>query len=72
VEVYGNKAEYAAGKAKDPIPKFRAHLTGNGTFTDADAKRIEEAARAEMDEVVKFALASPFPAPEDAVKYVYA
>jgi TPP-dependent pyruvate/acetoin dehydrogenase alpha subunit len=47
-------------------------LTGNGTFSDADAKRIEEAARAEMDEVVKFALASPFPAPEDAVKYVYA
>jgi len=25
-----------------------------------------------MDEVVKFALASPLPTPEDAVKYVYA
>jgi 5-methyltetrahydrofolate--homocysteine methyltransferase len=28
--------------------------------------------RAEMDEVVKFALASPLPTPEDAIKYVYA
>jgi TPP-dependent pyruvate/acetoin dehydrogenase alpha subunit len=72
IEVYGNKAEYEAGKAKDPIPKFRAQLISNGTFTDADAKRIEEAGRAEMDDAVKFALASPLPAPEDAVKYVYA
>jgi TPP-dependent pyruvate/acetoin dehydrogenase alpha subunit len=72
VEVYGNKAEYAEGKAKDPIPKFRAHLIGNGTFTDAEAKKIEDAARAEMADVVQFALASPLPAPEDAIKYVYA
>src|SRR5215467_7656707 len=41
IEVYGNKAEYAAGKAKDPIPKFRTYLIDDGTFTDADAKKIE-------------------------------
>jgi TPP-dependent pyruvate/acetoin dehydrogenase alpha subunit len=72
IEVYGNKAEYAAGKAKDPIPKFRSHLIANGTFAEADATQIEDAVRAEMDDVVKFALASPLPKPEDAVKYVYA
>jgi TPP-dependent pyruvate/acetoin dehydrogenase alpha subunit len=72
IEVYGNKAEYAAGKGKDPIPKFRSQLVGNGTLTEAEAKQIEEAARAEMDDVVKFALASPLPRPEDAVNYVYA
>jgi TPP-dependent pyruvate/acetoin dehydrogenase alpha subunit len=72
VEVYGYKAEYAEGKAKDPIPKFRAWLIENGSFTDADAKKIEDAARAEMEDVVQFALASPLPAPEDAIKYVYA
>src|SRR5215467_8808397 len=44
IEVYGNKAEYAAGKAKDPIPKFRAYLMANGTFAEADATQIEEAA----------------------------
>jgi TPP-dependent pyruvate/acetoin dehydrogenase alpha subunit len=72
IEVYGNKAEYAAGKAKDPIPKFRSQLVGNGTLTEAHAQQLEEAARAEMDDVVKFALASPLPRPEDAVNYVYA
>ncbi|MGB0035041.1 MAG: thiamine pyrophosphate-dependent dehydrogenase E1 component subunit alpha [Candidatus Acidiferrales bacterium] len=72
LEVYGNKAEWEAGKAKDPIPKFRSFLAGNGTFTEADAAKIGESVRAEMDEVVKFALASPFPAPEDAVNYVWA
>jgi hypothetical protein len=28
--------------------------------------------RAEMEEVVKFALASPLPSPADALNYVYA
>jgi TPP-dependent pyruvate/acetoin dehydrogenase alpha subunit len=72
IEVYGNKAEFEAAKKNEPIGKFRAYLIGNGTLTEADAKKIEDSVRAEMDEVVKFALASPLPAPEDAVKYVYA
>jgi len=72
IEVYGNKAEFEAAKKNDPILKFRAQLTGNGTLSEADAKKIEEGVRAEMDEVVKFALASPLPTPEDAIKYVHA
>jgi TPP-dependent pyruvate/acetoin dehydrogenase alpha subunit len=72
IEVYGNKAEFLAGKAKDPIPKFRAHLIANGTFTETDAAHIEAAARGEMDDVVRFALASPLPNPADAINYVYA
>jgi len=72
IEVYGNKAEFAAGKAKDPIAKFRAYLIADGTLSEAAAVKIEDAARAEMEDVVKFALASPLPNPEDATKYVYA
>src|SRR5271155_1486353 len=72
IEVYGNKAEFAAGKARDPLPKFRAVLISNGSLTETDAGRIEDAARAEMEDAVKFALASPLPAPEDAVNYVFA
>lgn len=71
VEVYGNKAEFEAGKARDPLPKFRSALIANRTLTEAEAGKIEDAARAEMDDAVKFALASPLPAPEDAVNYVY-
>jgi TPP-dependent pyruvate/acetoin dehydrogenase alpha subunit len=72
LEVYGNKAEWAEGKAKDPLPKFRARLIASGTFADADANKIEDRVRAEMDEVVKFALASPLPAADEAVKHVWA
>ncbi len=72
IEVYGNKAEFEAARANDPIPKFRKALIARGAISAADADRIEAAARAEMDEVVKFALASPLPAPEDAVNYVWA
>jgi len=72
IEVYGNKAEFEEAKKNDPILKFRAQLIANGTLTDAEAKKIEDGVRTEMEEVVKFALASPPPAPEDAVKYVYA
>ena len=72
VEVYGNRAEYEAGKARDPIPKFRARLMNDGTLSETGAKQVEEAARVEMEDAVQFALASPLPAPEDAIKYVYA
>jgi pyruvate dehydrogenase E1 component alpha subunit len=72
VEVYGRKAEFEAAKANDPIPKFREKLIGKGVLTEGEASRIEDSVRGEMEEAVKFALASPFPAPEEALKYVYA
>jgi len=72
VEVYGNKKEFAEWKAKDPNAKFRAKLVADGTLTEEGAKKIEDAARAEMEDAVQFALNSPLPNPEEAVKYVYA
>jgi len=41
-------------------------------LTDASAQRIDAAARAEVQAAVQFALASPLPAPEEALEYVYA
>lgn len=72
VEVYGRKAEYEAAKANDPIARFRSQLINSGVLSDADAGQIEERARAEMEGAVQFALASPFPAPEEALNYVSA
>jgi len=72
IEVYGRKAEYEEAKANDPVAKFRSRLIGDGVLTESAATRIEDTVHAEMDEAVRFALASPLPAPEDAVKYVYA
>jgi TPP-dependent pyruvate/acetoin dehydrogenase alpha subunit len=72
VGVYGNKAEYQAARANDPNAKFRSQLISGGVLPDEDAKRIEDAARSEMDDAVNFALASPLPAPEEATNYVFA
>lgn len=72
VAVYGNKAEFAKWKSKDPVAKFRAKLIKDRVLTEASAKRIEEAARAEVKDAVQFALASPLPSPEEAMNYVYA
>jgi pyruvate dehydrogenase E1 component alpha subunit len=72
VGVYGNKDEYKARRERDPNKRFRAALLSQGVLTDADAKKIEGSARAEMDDAVAFALASPLPSGEEAANYVYA
>ena len=72
IEVYGRRAEFEAARANDPIPKFRAKLTRENVLTEVAASKINDEARAEMEDAVQFALASPFPAPEEAINYVYA
>lgn len=72
IEVYGRKAEYEAGRANDPVSKFRGKLITSGAMTEAQASEIQIIVQTEMDEAVRFGLASPPPAPEDALKYVYA
>lgn len=72
IAVYGNRKEFDQWKAKDPIKRFRARLLKDDVLTEASAKRIESAARAEVDDALQFALASPLPGPEEALNYVYA
>jgi TPP-dependent pyruvate/acetoin dehydrogenase alpha subunit len=72
IAVYGNKKEFAEWKSRDPVTRFRARLLKDRVLTEGVAKRIESAARAEVEDAVDFALASPAPAPEEALKYVYA
>jgi pyruvate dehydrogenase E1 component alpha subunit len=72
ITVFGNAEEYEAAKRGDPVPRFRARLVTDGALTAEEADAIAEEARAEMEEAVAFGLASPFPAAENAVNYVYA
>ena len=72
VAVYGNRKEFEHWKSKDPVKRFRAQLLKKRVLNEALAKRIESAARAEVEDAVQFALASPLPAPEEALQYVYA
>jgi pyruvate dehydrogenase E1 component alpha subunit len=72
VAVFGNTEEYEAAKRGDPVPRFRGRLVEDGALSAEEADEIAERARTEMQEAVDFALASPFPAAEEAVEYVYA
>jgi TPP-dependent pyruvate/acetoin dehydrogenase alpha subunit len=72
VAVYGNRKEFEHWKAKDPVARFRTRLLKDRVLTEAWAKRIESGARAEVEDAVQFALASPLPAPEEALQYVFA
>ena len=72
IAVYGNRTEFEKWKSKDPVSRFRSRLIKAGVLTDTAAKRSEAAIRVEVQDAVQFALDSPFPAPEEAVNYVYA
>ena len=72
ITVFGNAEEYEAAKRGDPVPRFRARLVEDGTLDAEEADAIAESVAQEMQEAVDFALASPFPAGEEATKYVYA
>ena len=72
IGVYGNKAEYGAAKERDPVAKFRAHLLTTNVLAEPELKKIDNAARSEMDDAVQFALSSPHPEAEEATNHVYA
>jgi pyruvate dehydrogenase E1 component alpha subunit len=72
IEIFGAPEEYEAAKRGDPVPRFRARLVTDGTVGAEEADRIGQSARDEMQAAVDFGLESPFPQPDEAVKYVYA
>lgn len=72
IAVYGNKAEFEKARANDPLIHFRLRLIKTETVSETEAMNIAAAARTEVEEAVRFALASPLPAPEEANQYVYA
>jgi pyruvate dehydrogenase E1 component alpha subunit len=69
---YRSKEEVARWLAKDPINRFREALLKNDVFSQAEFQKIGENVTAEIEEAVKFAVESPYPAPEEALEDVYA
>jgi acetoin:2,6-dichlorophenolindophenol oxidoreductase subunit alpha len=72
IEVFGAPEEYEAAKRGDPVPRFRARLVTDGTLSSEEADELAAAARDEMQAAVEFGIESPFPAADEAVRYVYA
>lgn len=67
-----DKAALEAAKAAAPVPTFRARLLAAGVANEAELAKIDQAARAEVDEALVYARAAPAPAAEELYTDVYA
>jgi len=72
MQTYKPKEEVEEWMKKEPIPGFKKKLIETGILTEKEANGIDQAMLGEMDEAVKFAKESPFPAPEETLEDVYA
>jgi acetoin:2,6-dichlorophenolindophenol oxidoreductase subunit alpha len=72
-EYYRSKQEETEWKSKrDPIKLFSDWLVGEKLTSAATLGQIESEVRAEMQTAVDFAIAAPYPNPEEAEQDVYA
>jgi len=69
--IYRTREEEEMWKAKDPIPRFEAKLMEMGVLSEAQAREINERIIAQVEEAVRFAEESPWPAPEEVLEDVY-
>lgn len=68
---YRTKEEVEEYKQKDPIEQVLTAIRKNKYATEQEIEAIEERVKQQVEESVKFAEESPFPAPEDLYKDVY-
>jgi 2-oxoisovalerate dehydrogenase E1 component len=71
-QLYRDKAEVEAWRAKDPIVRFQAWAAQSGLVHPDDVERIRAAVAAEIDAAVAFSEAGAWEPVEDLEKYVYA
>jgi len=69
---YRAKEEVQEWLKKDPITRFRAKLLEMKILTEKEADQIEQETIKAVEDAVKFAIESPYPAPEEALEDVYA
>jgi len=68
---YRKTEEAESWGKKDPVDRFARLLTKKKYLTKKLKAEILKKVQAELDEALKFAKASPFPEPEDALTDVY-
>ena len=71
-QTYKPKEEIDDWKSRDPIPAFRKKLLENRILTSVDFENIDRTVTEEIENAVKFALESPFPAPEETLQDIFA
>lgn len=68
---YRPKEEVEEWMRRDPIPQMRSRLLDEGILTVEDVERIAREVVDQVEAAVKFAMESPYPAPEEALEDVF-
>ena len=68
---YRPKEEVEEWLKREPVTRFKARLLEMKTLTEEEADKIEQEVVAAVEDAVRFALESPYPAPEEALEHVY-
>jgi pyruvate dehydrogenase E1 component alpha subunit len=69
---YRDEEEVRRGREQDPILIFGKRLQEAGLLDEAGMQKVEEQVEQEIEEAVRFAEASPFPAVDTLFDYIYA
>ncbi len=69
---YRPRAELEEWMKRDPIDRFRHRLFDDGVLDPDEDRELRAQIKREIEDAVKRAEAAPDPAPEDALKHVYA
>lgn len=70
-QLYREKSEVEEWKHRDPVELFQKRLRENGWLAEGDIQRIETGIKAEIDDAVSFAEASPLEPVEELTRFVY-
>ena len=68
---YRPKEEVAQWVVKDPIRRFKDKLLQGGILRKEEIDHVESRAMVQVEDAVKFAIESAYPAPEEALEDVY-
>lgn len=69
---YRPKEEVEEWLEKDPVVRLKKRLLEDRILSDAEAAEMEREVARAVEDAVKFAVDSPYPAPEEALEDVYA
>jgi len=72
LQLYQPKEEIAAWQAACPIPKLRGEMLAGGLISAEALAEMEAKVAAVVEDAVRFAEESPFPAPHEALEDVFA
>jgi TPP-dependent pyruvate/acetoin dehydrogenase alpha subunit len=70
-QLYREKQEVEEWKKRDPIVLFQRRLQETGVLCETDAKEIEDAVAAEVNQAVEFAEAGTWEPPAELTRFVY-